>query len=120
MPKSEIELSDLPALFQDSRWTFYLDDYPQNDARGLLCTDKWLGNLDPNEAAIVTVRPDGYVGSVGRWDASVDDSGEEAARWLDDYYGGFLQAPEIQPVEQARSPGSTPRRSPARSREGSE
>ncbi|KAK3383226.1 FAD binding domain-containing protein [Lasiosphaeria ovina] len=93
MPKSEIEITDLPALFQDSRWTFYLDDCPQLDTRGSLCTNKWLGSLGPGEVAIVNVRPDGYVGSIGRWDSSVDDSGEEAAKWLDTYYGRFLQVP---------------------------
>ena len=94
MPKSDIEITDLPALLQDSRWTFYLDDIPEHDTRGSLCTNKWLGSLGPGEVAIVNVRPDGYVGSIGRWDSSVDDSGEEAAKWLDSYYDRFLQVPE--------------------------
>lgn len=93
MPKTEIELSDLPVLLQDSRWTFYLDDIPDQDTRGSLCTNKWLGSLGPGEVAIVNVRPDGYVGSIGRWDSSVDDSGVEAAQWLDEYYSGFMQIP---------------------------
>lgn len=93
MPKTDVEISDLPALLQDSRWTFYLDDIPEQDTRGTLCTNKWLGSLGPGEVAIVNVRPDGYVGSVGRWDSSVDDSGVEAARWLDRYYDAFLQLP---------------------------
>lgn len=94
MPKSEIEVTDLPALLQDSRWTFYLDDIPEQDTRGSLCTNKWLGSLGPGEVAIVNVRPDGYVGSIGRWDSSIDDAGEEAAKWLDTYYDRFLQVPE--------------------------
>lgn len=94
MPKSDIEISDLPPLLQDSRWTFYLDDIPEQDTRGSLCTNKWLGSLGPGEVAIVNVRPDGYVGSLGRWDSSVDDAGEEAAKWLDSYYDRFLQIPE--------------------------
>ncbi|KHO00048.1 phenol 2-monooxygenase [Metarhizium album ARSEF 1941] len=93
MPKAEIEISDLPAMLQDSRWTFYLDNIPEQDTRGALCTNKWLGNLEPGEVAIVNVRPDGYVGCLGRWDTSNDDSGERAAEWLDDYFGGFLQVP---------------------------
>jgi len=93
MPKSEVEISDLPLLLQDSRWTFYLDDIPELDTRGSLCTNKWLGSLGPGEAAIVNVRPDGYVGSIGRWDSSVDDSGVAAARWLGKYYDRFLQIP---------------------------
>lgn len=94
MPKTEIEISDLPALLQDSRWTFYLDDIPDQDTRGSLCTNKWLGSLGPGEVAIVNVRPDGYVGSIGRWDCSVDESGMEAATWLDEYYSGFMKIPD--------------------------
>ncbi|CAK7221416.1 hypothetical protein SCUCBS95973_004491 [Sporothrix curviconia] len=93
MPKSEIEIADLPPLLQDSRWTFYLDDVPELDTRGALCTNKWLGSLGPGEVSIVNVRPDGYVGSIGRWDSSIDESGVEAARWLDKYYDRFLQVP---------------------------
>lgn len=95
MPKSEVEIADLPPLLQDSRWTFYLDDCPELDTRGQTCTNKWLGSgsLEPGEVAIVTVRPDGYVGAIGRWDSSLDDSGEEAARWLDAYFDRFLQVP---------------------------
>jgi len=94
MLKSEVEISDLPALLQDSRWTFYLDDIPEQDTRGALCTNKWLGSLTPGEVAIINVRPDGYVGSIGRWDTNMDDAGEQAAKWLDTYYDGFLQLPK--------------------------
>ncbi|KAL2184169.1 hypothetical protein L209DRAFT_766744 [Thermothelomyces heterothallicus CBS 203.75] len=93
MPKADIEITDLPPLLQDSRWTFYLDNVPELDTRGSLCTNKWLGSLGPGEVAIVNVRPDGYVGSIGRWDSSIDESGEEAAQWMDDYYSRFLQVP---------------------------
>lgn len=91
MAKAEMEISNLPAMLQDSCWTLYLDDVPDMDTRGQLCTDKWLGNLEPGEVAIVNVRPDGYVGSIGRWDSSVDDAGVRAARWLDGYYEGFMR-----------------------------
>lgn len=37
------------------------------------------------------MRPDGYVGSVSKFNIAGDDAGLEAARSLDDYYGGFLQ-----------------------------
>lgn len=80
-------------MLQDSRWTVYLDNVPELDTRGLRCTDKWLGRLAPGEVAIVNVRPDGYVGSVGRWDSSLDESGIEAAKWLDNYYSGFMKVP---------------------------
>lgn len=88
-----MELADLPPMLQDSRWTVYVDDIPEKDTRHQRCTDKWLGGLEPSEVAIMNVRPDGYVGSIGRWDSTLDDSGEKAAAWLDDYYSGFLQIP---------------------------
>lgn len=94
MPKAEVEISDLPSLLQDSRWTFYLDDIPEQDTRGSLCTNKWLGSLGPSEVAIVNVRPDGYIGSVGRWESSNDNAGLEAAQWLDTYYEAFMQIPK--------------------------
>jgi phenol 2-monooxygenase (NADPH) len=104
MPKSEIEVADLPPLLQDSRWTFYLDDCPELDTRGASCTTKWLGGaggaggLEPGEVALVTVRPDGYVGAVGRWGdpeaLDVDPAaGDAAAHWLDAYFDRFLQVP---------------------------
>lgn len=96
MPKHEFEISDLPPLLQESRWTLYLDNVPEQDTRGMRCTEKWLGRLTPGEVAIVTVRPDGYVGSIGRWDAGLDESGANAAQWLDDYYGGFLKLPDAE------------------------
>lgn len=93
MPKAELEIAHLPPLLQASRWTVYLDDVPKQDTRGQLCTEKWLGGVQDDEVAIVNVRPDGYVGSVGRWrDACGAASAEAAANWLDDYYGGFLKA----------------------------
>ncbi len=93
MAKNEVEISDLPDLLQESRWTFYLDDVAEMDTRGAPCTNKWLGSLEPGEVAMINVRPDGYVGSVGRWDGTADDAGELAARWLDSYYGRFLLGP---------------------------
>lgn len=93
MPKSEIEISSLPPLLQDSRWTVYLDNIPEQDSRHQLCTDKWLGSLAPNQVAVINVRPDGYVGSVARWDSTVDDAGVRAAAWLDGYYQGFMMVP---------------------------
>lgn len=92
-PKDQFEITDVPPLLQDSRWTLYLDNVPELDTRGMHCTEKWLGRLAPGEVAIANVRPDGYVGSVGRWDASLDESGMAAAKWLDDYYRGFMKLP---------------------------
>lgn len=88
MDKSTVEIAHLPSLLQKSRWTFYLDDLKDHKA-GKSCTEKWLGRLSQTEVAIVNVRPDGYVGTIGRFDGKGD--GADAARWLDSYYGGFLK-----------------------------
>jgi hypothetical protein len=89
-PKENVEIADLPKALQDSRWTFYLDDAA--GAGKPSCTDKWIGELNVDEVAIVNVRPDGYVGSIGRWNVISADAGDQAASWLDGYYGGFLNA----------------------------
>ncbi|PGH14410.1 hypothetical protein AJ79_03053 [Helicocarpus griseus UAMH5409] len=88
--KCEAEISSLPALLQASRWTFYLDDVMPGGG----CTEKWLGDVAGDEVVIVNVRPDGYVGSIGRFGDVVAGSGErgkKAGEWLDEYYGGFLK-----------------------------
>ena len=56
------------------------------------CTEKWVGKVGENEVVIVNVRPDGYVGCIGRWDVREGGAGEDAVGWLDGYYGGFLNA----------------------------
>jgi hypothetical protein len=48
--------------------------------------------LGERQLAIVIVRPDGYVGSVGRFDGTKDGAALGACQWLDSYYGGFLKA----------------------------
>ncbi|PBP21429.1 hypothetical protein BUE80_DR007521 [Diplocarpon rosae] len=87
MPKARVEIADLPPLLQRSRWTFYLD----NLMRMPSATEKWIGPLGEGEVAIVNIRPDGYVGSLGRWDTRQPASGSEAISWLDSYYGAFLK-----------------------------
>lgn len=86
MPKTQVEISDLPKALQDSRWTFYLDDVMRPT-----CTEKWLGYLAEDEVGIVNVRPDGYVGSIGRFHAISAGAGEAATAWVDAYYDGFLK-----------------------------
>ena len=88
MGKQNVEISDLPPLLQDNRWSFYLDDL-KDPKTGTSCTEKYLGSVPQDGVAIVNVRPDGYVGSLGRFNAQSD--GAEACRWLDNYYGGFLK-----------------------------
>lgn len=90
MDKNAVETSDLPAMFRDSGWTFYLDNCPEKDTRGQKCIDKWLGGLEQNEVAVVNVRPDGYVGSIRSFPDGSKQSGLDAAQWLDRYYGAFL------------------------------
>lgn len=84
--KSTFEIHDLPIPLQYSRWTVYLDDVDSPK-----CINKWAGSLTDTEAAVVNVRPDGYVGSVGRW-TGVDDAavGKRAAGWVEDYYREIL------------------------------
>lgn len=91
--KGKFELASLPPLLSRSKWTVYLDNVPHLDTHSQGCIDKWLGGIKSGQAAIVNVRPDGYVGSVTKFTTTGQDAGLEAARFLDDYYGGFLQTP---------------------------
>ncbi|KAI1172228.1 FAD binding domain-containing protein [Nemania sp. FL0916] len=88
--KNHFELASLPGLFAMSKWTIYLDDVPHMDTKGLSCASKWVGEGSSGKAVIVNVRPDGYVGSIKKWDVAEQTSGGAAARWLDEYYHGFL------------------------------
>lgn len=91
--KAEFEIADLPPLLEKSKWTVYLDDIPEQSTNGKSCLEKWIGSMDRSEAAIVNVRPDGYVGSVRRFDVGGDmESKESVAAWLRDYYAAFLRA----------------------------
>jgi phenol 2-monooxygenase (NADPH) len=87
----EVEIGELPFLWRDSKFTVYADDIPESDTRGLGVTDKWLGGVGGNEVGIVVVRPDGYVGTLKTFAARKENAGK-AAKWLDGYFDGFLQA----------------------------
>jgi phenol 2-monooxygenase len=91
-PKDSVEIADLPSLLQRSRWAFYLDDIPDAAGNAHSATQAWLGGLDDSEVAVTIVRPDGYVGGVSRWDFHAQAAGQQAAVWLDEYFGGFLIA----------------------------
>ncbi|KAJ0117525.1 FAD binding domain-containing protein [Diaporthe amygdali] len=93
--KDKFELTSLPPLLSRSKWTVYLDNVPHLDTQGQRCMEKWLGEFGSDQAAVVTVRPDGYVGSVMKFSTAGDDAGQEAARCLESYYNGFLQMPLI-------------------------
>lgn len=88
MAKARFEISDLPPLLRESRWTCYLD----NLMRMPSCTEKWLGTLAESDVQLVVVRPDGYVGAMGRWKSHQVGSEVEAVGWLDSYFGAFLKA----------------------------
>ena len=87
-PKPAFEIADLPPILKASPWTVYLDDVTKAS-----CTEEWLGSTATGntQAAIVNVRPDGYVGSIGRWDLGSPQVGEEASQWLEAYYSKFLK-----------------------------
>ena len=44
-----------------------------------------------SKVAIVNVRPEAYVDSIGRGHGGKEE-GIEAAKWLEEYYGRFLKA----------------------------
>jgi hypothetical protein len=91
-PKNSVEILDLPPMLQKSRWAFYLDDVPDAAGKAHSCTQTWLGDLQESQVAVLVVRPDGYVGAISRWDSQAQGSGQQASTWLDEYFGGFLQA----------------------------
>ncbi|GME45881.1 FAD binding domain containing protein [Neofusicoccum parvum] len=90
--KAAFEIVDLPQALRDSVWTVYLDDIPRsgtgNCKKG--CIEKWLGGLQGDETAVVIVRPDGYVGTLRIWQDGRKEYGQEALRWMDGYFEGFL------------------------------
>ncbi|KAL4892809.1 FAD binding domain-containing protein [Aspergillus ambiguus] len=81
-PKSSFEISCLPTTLQKSRWTLYLDDIDTDT-----CTAKWVGPLLKTQAAIVVVRPDGYVGLMRHYEIG---QGRQAAQFVEDYFRGFI------------------------------
>lgn len=84
-------MAALPPLLAKSKWTVYLDNVAELDSRGQSCVHKWIGSLATSELALVNVRPDGYVGSMKKFDIMDKDGASNAAQWLADYYSGFLQ-----------------------------
>lgn len=89
--KDDFELADLPPLLARSKWTVYLDNVAAQDTRGQYCVRKWVGALTAHESVVVNVRPDGYVGSIKKFNVTSKDAASKAAQWLDEYYSGFLQ-----------------------------
>jgi phenol 2-monooxygenase len=91
MDRNHVELKDLPPVLRESAFTFYLDDVPKQDTRKQKCIDKWLDGLDVNEVVVLNVRPDGYVGTVRRFEDGSKQSGQVAVEWMDQYYGQFMR-----------------------------
>ncbi|KAF7854445.1 uncharacterized protein EAF02_011620 [Botrytis sinoallii] len=99
MNKERFEIADLPISLQESSWTIYVDDIPQDagDSHSYKgsYTHKWVGDVRDDEIVVLNVRPDGYVGSLKRFCMSGDgneDVGSEVAEWLEDYYSEFLKS----------------------------
>lgn len=86
--KKDFEIEDLPPLWKESPFTVYMDDVPHLDTQHMSCSDKWLGAVSGSEIGIVVVRPDGYVGTVGRFVGRSRENGAKAAAWLDGYFDG--------------------------------
>ncbi|KAF2400507.1 phenol 2-monooxygenase [Trichodelitschia bisporula] len=82
----EFDVKDLPAAWRDSAFTVYFDDEAGSAA------EKWLGGVEKGEVAVVVLRPDGYVGTVGRFDSRGCGimEGKKAGEWLDEYFDGEL------------------------------
>lgn len=49
--------------------------------------------MESNEAAVVVVRPDGYIGAIRRFKNAGSGPGKLAAGWIDSYLQAFLQIP---------------------------
>ncbi|KAE9965500.1 hypothetical protein BLS_007612 [Venturia inaequalis] len=86
----EVEIGEVPSLWRDSKFTVYADDIPKSDTRGLGVTEKWMGGVKVGEVGILVVRPDGYVGCAKKFRGRKGGA-ERAAKWLDEYFDGFLQ-----------------------------
>lgn len=89
--KADFEITSLPHLLQRSHWTVYLDDLPEQNSGFKGCHEKWIGSMSHKEVAVINVRPDGYIGSVSRWDASTPAAALPAANWLHEFYSGFVK-----------------------------
>jgi hypothetical protein len=55
-------------------------------------THAWLGGLEDSDVTVVVVRPDCYVGGISHWEFGAQAAGQQAVVWLDEYFGGFLEA----------------------------
>ncbi|KAJ5948477.1 hypothetical protein N7454_001784 [Penicillium verhagenii] len=76
--RSDFEISDLPQVLQDSRWTVYLDKN---------ATDTWFGSLQGEKLGIAIIRPDGYCGSIERWGLG---EAVQAGQLVEDYFAFML------------------------------
>jgi len=84
-PQAELELTDLSPMMKDARWTIYLDRLEERTSP----FKKWVGGeVREGETVLAVVRPDGYVGAIGKW---VPEGVEQAAAWVDAYFSGFLE-----------------------------
>jgi len=83
--RPEIEISDLPALFQDYAGKIYADDRRDIKVLEAKAAAHAKVGLEGEEGAVVVVRPDGHVGVAVRL---VEGTGTVEA--LDGYFKGFI------------------------------
>lgn len=89
-PRHEIELEDLAPLFQEAKWTVYLDTFHSRDHCSPLRGKWWAwGGIRESETRIVVVRPDGYVGAVSGGFCA--EEAERGGQWLEHYFGSVLK-----------------------------
>ncbi|THC88634.1 hypothetical protein EYZ11_011925 [Aspergillus tanneri] len=81
-PRADFEITDLPQILRQSRWTLYLDDISTPG-----CISQWWGFLASEKSGVAIVRPDGYVGALHDWNA---EEGEQATQWIEDYFSFIL------------------------------
>ena len=82
--RPDIEISDLPALFQDYAGRVYADDRPDMKAPDAKAAAHAKVGLTGDDGAVVVVRPDGHVGVAVRL---VEGTGTVEA--LEGYFRGF-------------------------------
>ena len=86
--RPEIEISDLPALFQDYAGRVYADDRPDMKVPDAKAAAHAKVGLSGDDGAVVVVRPDGHVGIAVRL---VEGTGTVEA--LEGYFRGFTTGP---------------------------
>ncbi|KPI38063.1 Phenol 2-monooxygenase [Cyphellophora attinorum] len=96
--RSEIEISDLPALFHDYSGRIYADDVWQRAVADAKAPAHAKTGFEGEEGGVVVVRPDGHVACAVRL------VGEETVEALEGYFATFLHKQLVQTVKTEVSP----------------